>query len=125
MSLLLNRFLQESINNKKLNQYGHTTDSIHISILFEAFPPQGKRLQSASADRWIGKSWCQSCLQVTLFAGSDNKLASVTGCQTECHNAGSTAASHVIKVAAKLMQRAQEVDCDLIRNALAADQFYS
>lgn len=61
---------------------------------------------------------------MTLFAGNDNKLASVRGCQTECDYTRSRAARDVIKVAAKLTQRPQNVDCDLIRNALPADQFY-
>ena len=72
---------------------------------------------------------CQSCLQVTLFAGGEeknthNKLAFVRGCQTECHNTGSTAAGDLIKVAAKLTQKKpQKIHCDLIRNALPADHF--
>lgn len=83
--------------------------SIHIEFFSPlTFPFKAKPLQSSavSNDRQTDMPWCQSCLQVTLFAGSNNnKLASVRGCQTECHRAGSTAAGDVIKVAAKLAKK--------------------
>lgn len=72
--LLLNWFLLESLNNKNKINICHTIDYIHTAHpLFSNLPTRGKttsQSSAASVDWRIDKPRCQSCLQVTLFAGN-------------------------------------------------------